>query len=281
MADAPTVRAVDVTKSFRRRHRSGTNVLAVDGVSLAIPSRSTFGLIGESGSGKSTFARCLLRLVDVDSGLVELEGIDVTQLRGRALRGVRARMQLVFQDPYSALDPRMTIEESIAEPVRELKGLRGQGLDDRVRQCLDDVGLGTHLRRRYPSELSGGQCQRVGIARALTVEPALLVLDEPTSALDVSVQAQILNLLNELQSAHNLTYLLITHDLDVVRYMADIVGVMYRGSLVEAAPVDTLFADARHPYSRALLSLGVTTDPVLSPTTGTDPASNAGSQEVS
>src|SRR5665213_807699 len=240
MVDLPTVRAIDVTKSFGRRRRSGTSVLAVNGVSLAIPSRSTFGLIGESGSGKSTFARCLLRLVDVDSGSVELEGIDVTQLRGRALRTVRSRMQLVFQDPYSALDPRMTIEDSIAEPARELKGLRGRSLEDRVRRCLDDVGLGTHLLRRYPSELSGGQCQRVGIARALTVEPALLVLDEPTSALDVSVQAQILNLLNELQSAHNLTYLLITHDLDVVRYMADIVGVMYRGSLVEAAPVDTL-----------------------------------------
>ncbi len=280
MADAPTVRAIDVTKSFGRRRRSGANVLAVNGVSLEIPSRSTFGLIGESGSGKSTFARCLLRLVDVDSGSVELEGIDITQLRGRPLRSVRSRMQLVFQDPYSALDPRMTIEESIAEPARELNGLRGQGLDDRVRRCLDDVGLGAHLRRRYPSELSGGQCQRVGIARALTVEPALLVLDEPTSALDVSVQAQILNLLNELQRAHNLTYLLITHDLDVVRYMADIVGVMYRGSLVEAAPVDTLFADARHPYSRALLSLGVTTDSVPPPMTGTDPPTNVGSHGV-
>ncbi len=258
MVERPTVRAIAVTKSFGRRRRSALSVLAVNGVSLAIPSRSTFGLIGESGSGKSTFARCLLRLVDVDSGSVELEGIDVTRLRGRALRSVRSRMQLVFQDPYSALDPRMTIEDSIAEPARELKGLRGRSLEDRVRRCLDDVGLGTHLLRRYPSELSGGQCQRVGIARALTVEPALLVLDEPTSALDVSVQAQILNLLNELQREHGLTYLLITHDLDVVRYMADIVGVMYRGSLVETAPVNTLFADAHHPYSRALLSLGVT-----------------------
>ena len=265
MAERPTVQAIDVTKSFCRRHRSGPSVLAVNRVSLAIPSRSTFGLIGESGSGKSTFARCLLRLLDVDSGSVELDGIDVTALHGRALRSVRSRMQLVFQDPYSALDPRMTIADSIAEPARELMGLRGRGLEERVRHCLDDVGLGTHLLRRYPSELSGGQCQRVGIARALTVEPALLVLDEPTSALDVSVQAQILNLLNELQREHDLTYLLITHDLDVVRYMADIVGVMYRGSLVETAPVSTLFADAQHPYSRALLSLGATTDPVLPP----------------
>jgi len=242
-----------VTKVFRRRHRAHTDVVAVSNVSLAIASRTTFGLIGESGSGKSTFARCLLRLFDVDAGSIELEGTDITKLRGPALRRMRLRMQLVFQDPYSALDPRMTIGDSIAEPVRELLRVRGRALDERVRRCLDDVGLSTHLLRRLPNELSGGQCQRVGIARALSVEPALLVLDEPTSALDVSVQAQILNLLNELQEEHHLTYLLITHDLDVVRYMADVVGVMYRGELLESAPADELFIGAAHPYSRALI----------------------------
>lgn len=243
-----------VTKSFKRPRGGNGVVLAVDDVSLSIPAGVTYGLIGESGSGKSTLARCLLRLYPVDTGTISLDGADITRASGRRLRRARRRMQLVFQDPYLALDPRLTIEGSVAEPARELAGLRGPALHGAVREALDAVELSPALLRRYPSELSGGQCQRVGIARALAARPSLLVLDEPTSALDVSVQAQILNLLNRLQRELRLTYVLITHDLDVVRYMADTIGVMYRGRLIETGRPGDVFSHPEDPYTRTLVA---------------------------
>lgn len=248
--DRHVVELRGVTKRFSRRRVA---VTAVDDVNLTIPPNITFGLIGESGSGKSTLARCLLRLHDVDAGSIFLEGDDITHLRRARLRRVRQRMQLVFQDPYAALNPRMTIEDSVAEPLTELMGIRGSALHVKVRRAIDEVGLAAHHLARYPHELSGGQCQRVGIARALAAEPALVVLDEPTSALDVSVQAQILNLLNTLQRERRLTYLLITHDLDVVRYMANVIGVMYRGRLIETNTAEAIFTEPRQAYTQTLV----------------------------
>lgn len=253
-AHVPALRVTGLRKEFRRGY-GRPPLVAVDHADVEVRPGTTFGLIGESGSGKSTLARCVVRLYRPDAGSIEVDGTDITGLRGRALRLARRRLQLVFQDPYAALDPRMTVAESVAEPLRELEGLRGAELRSRVDELLDDVALGRALGARRPAQLSGGQCQRAGIARALAVRPGLLVLDEPTSALDVSVQAQVLNLLNRLQVEHRLTYLLITHDLDVVRHMADHVAVMHRGRIVESGPTDALFTAARDPYARTLLGL--------------------------
>jgi oligopeptide/dipeptide ABC transporter ATP-binding protein len=226
----------------------------VDGVSLSIASGEAYGLVGESGSGKTTFARCLLRLTDATDGRIEVAGRDVTTARGADLRELRREMQVVFQDPVGSLDPRVQVRDVVAEPLRTHLRLGSKEVDTRVTALLDEVGLArVHMTRRA-HELSGGQCQRVAIARALALRPKLLVLDEPTSALDVSVQAQILNLLAQLRREHGLTYLLISHDLGVVRYLCDRIGVMYVGRIVEEGPAARTLEQPTHPYTRALLS---------------------------
>jgi oligopeptide transport system ATP-binding protein len=233
-------------------HRVGAPPLrAVDDVSFTIAAGETLGLVGESGSGKTTVARLVLRLTSADTGTVRFAGEPLLELRGRALRRLRRRLQIVFQDPYSSLDPRMSVRSIVAEPLRIA---RAGDARSRVDEVLDLVGLGSEHAVRYPHELSGGQRQRVAIARALTLEPELLVLDEPVSALDSSIQAQVLNLLSDLQARLGLTYLFIGHDLAVVRHMADRIAVMDGGRLVETAPTEQLFAAPRHPTTQALLA---------------------------
>ena len=255
-AGAPLLAVEELVQRFPAR---GGHRVAVDGVSFTVTAGETLAIVGESGSGKSTVARIVLRLLDPTGGRVVLDGDDITKVRGRALRRVRPRMQIVFQDPYSSLDPRMTVQATVAEPLR-VAGRRGE-VSTRVREVLDLVGLGPELCDRYPHELSGGQRQRVGIARALVLSPELLVLDEPVSALDSSVQAQILNLLVALQKRLGLTYLFISHDLAVVRHVADRVAVMHLGRIVETAPTEALFVAPAHPYTQALLSASPEPDP--------------------
>jgi peptide/nickel transport system ATP-binding protein len=240
------------------------HVRAVDGVDLAIERGSTYGLVGESGCGKSTLGRAILRLVEPTAGEVLFDGTDVASLNGEPLRRMRRRMQMVFQDPLGSLDPRQSVESLLSEPLRA-HGLGGgtQGIAEKIRGLLDAVGLPSAALRRYPHEFSGGQRQRIGIARAIALEPDLLIADEPVSALDVSVQAQVLNLLEELQEQLGLTYLVIAHDLAVVRHISDVVGVMYLGSLVEQAPADDLYEEPLHPYTRALMSAVPVPDPVV------------------
>jgi peptide/nickel transport system ATP-binding protein/oligopeptide transport system ATP-binding protein len=236
-------------------------VRAVDGVSFTIPAGTTLGLVGESGSGKTTVARTLLRLTEPSSGSFQLDGIDVFSLAAGPLRRLRRRIQIVFQDPYSSLNPRMTVRQTLREPLAIHDLAPKPQRDARVRALLDEVGLDPELADRYPHELSGGQRQRVGIARALSVEPAFLVCDEPVSALDVSVQAQVLNLLADLQQKRRLTYLFIAHDLAVVKHIADQVAVMYLGRIVERAPAARVYEQPRHPYTRSLLSAVPVPDP--------------------
>ncbi len=237
------------------------NVRAVDGVSFQIFRGETLALVGESGCGKSTTARLVLRLIEPTAGSVRFEDADITALRGDAMRRLRRRMQIVFQDPFASLNPRMTVAEILEEP------LIVHGIGDRVarrarvEQLLGLVGLAPYHAVRYPHEFSGGQRQRIGIARALAVEPALVVCDEPVSALDVSIQAQVVNLLKDLQARLGLSYLFIAHDLAVVKHVADRVAVMYLGRIVEIGPKDAVFANPRHPYTRVLLSAIPRPDP--------------------
>jgi peptide/nickel transport system ATP-binding protein len=244
--------------------RTVGHVYAVDGVSLTIGRGETYGLVGESGCGKSTLGRTVLRLERPTAGQVFFDGQDIAPLQGEQLRRMRRRFQMVFQDPMSSLDPRQSVESLLTE------GLKAHGLSQgakadgaRLRGLVDSVGLPAAALRRYPHEFSGGQRQRIGIARALCVEPDLIVADEPVSALDVSVQAQVLNLLGRLQAELGLTYLVIAHDLAVVRHVSDRVGVMYLGGLVEEAPSQVLYDDPQHPYTRALLSAVPVPDPEI------------------
>ena len=236
-------------------------VRAVDDVSFAIAPGQTLGLVGESGCGKSTVGRAILRLIEPDAGRVTIDGQDVVALGARPLRVLRRRMQIVFQDPYGSLNPRMTVHQMLAEPLAIHRIARGADAERRIGALLEEVGLDPSFARSYAHELSGGQRQRVGIARALSVEPHFLVLDEPVSALDVSVQAQVLNLLADLQQRRRLTYLFIAHDLAVVKHVADHVAVMYLGKIVERAPAAALYAAPRHPYTASLLSAVPVPDP--------------------
>jgi oligopeptide transport system ATP-binding protein len=262
----PTLEVADLKKHFPVGGLvSGGKglVYAVDGVSFSIAPGEMLGLVGESGSGKSTVANCVMRLLDPTAGTIKLKGRDITRLSRRRLRPLRREMHMVFQDPYSSLNPRLTTGQIVGEPLR-LHGLaRGADLDRRVADLFDAVGLRPELRYRYPHELSGGQRQRVGLARALSVTPSLLVADEPVSALDVSVQAAILNLLGDLQQDMGFSCLFITHDLATVEFLCDRIAVMYLGKIVEFAPRRELFAHPKHPYTQALLSAAVTPDPEI------------------
>jgi len=248
-------------RAFLGLGRPQAVVRAVDGVSFAIASGQTLGLVGESGCGKSTVGRAILRLIEPDAGRVTLDGQDVLALGPRELRALRRRMQIVFQDPYGSLNPRMTVRQTLAEPLAIHRIATRAQAERRILALLEEVGLDPGFAHSYAHELSGGQRQRVGIARALSVEPQFLVLDEPVSALDVSVQAQVLNLLADLQQRRRLTYLFIAHDLAVVKHVADHVAVMYLGKIVEQAPAATLYAAPRHPYTTSLLSAVPVPDP--------------------
>ncbi len=241
--------------------RTVGHVYAVDGVDLEIKRGTTLGLVGESGCGKSTLGRAILRLAPVTEGSVWIDGTDVASLAGEKLRRYRQRMQMVFQDPFASLNPRQSVETILTEPLRA----HGIAYDPRtkVRELLEKVGLPASAAQKYPHEFSGGQRQRIGIARAIAMEPAFVIADEPVSALDVSIQAQVLNLLEELQQDLGLTYLVIAHDLAVVRHVSDEVAVMYLGGIVEQAPSDDLYSEPLHPYTKALMSAVPVPDPLV------------------
>ncbi len=243
--------------------RKIADVKAVDGVSFSIRRGETLGLVGESGSGKTTVGKCLLQLIRPTAGEVHFEGFDLCQLGGEHLRRLRPHMQPIYQDPYGSLNPRMTVDGIVGEPLVVHGLARGRQVQERVAEILRLVGLEPEMGRRYPHMFSGGQRQRIGIARALATEPSFLVCDEPVSALDVSIQAQIINLLAELQERLGLTLLFIAHDLSVVRHISDRIAVMYLGRIMELASGNDLYNEPQHPYTRALLSAVPIPDPVL------------------
>jgi len=233
------------------------------GVSFFIRSGETLGLVGESGCGKSTTGRAILQLYRPTEGDVYFEDENLCQLKGEKLRRMRRKMQMIFQDPYASLNPRMTVGNIVGEPLEVHNILKGKALKERVQELLRVVGLNPYFINRYPHEFSGGQRQRIGVARSLAVNPSFIICDEPISALDVSIQAQIINLLEELQAQFGLTYLFIAHDLSVVRHISDRVAVMYLGKIVELTDRDTLYNDPKHPYTQALLSAVPIPDPFI------------------
>jgi len=268
MSAQPIIRAESLRKSFRGPSlgigRGHAELRAVDGVTLEVMPGETLGLVGESGCGKSTLGRLLLRLQEPTSGRIYFEGQDITGLSQSALRPFRSRMQVVFQDPYSSLNPRMTVQAALSEALR-VHGIVGSKSEEqqRIATLLERVGLRPEHMRRYPHEFSGGQRQRIGIARALAVSPRFIVADEPVSALDVSIQAQIVNLLSDLQDELGLSYLFIAHDLHVVEHVSRRVAVMYLGRVVELATSDQIYNQPRHPYTKALLSAAPEPDPTV------------------
>jgi oligopeptide/dipeptide ABC transporter ATP-binding protein len=266
-AQQPLIRLEGLTKHFPIHkgffNRKVGDVQAVTEVDLTIFQGETLGVVGESGCGKSTLGRCILQLLRPTAGHVYLDNQDLTTLPNRALRPLRRDMQMIFQNPYSSLDPRMTVGETIAEPLQVHHLYKGPALERRVHELLDMVGLPRDAYRRYPHEFSGGQRQRVGIARAISLNPRFIVADEAVSALDVSIQAQILNLLGDLKQAFNLTYLFIAHNLSVVEYISDRVAVMYLGKVAEVAPASELYRNPLHPYTKALLSAIPVPDPTV------------------
>ena len=238
-------------------------VRAVDGVCLDVYQGETLGLVGESGCGKSTFGRALLRLIEPTGGEVLFRGSDLAKLSYRQLRRERQHLQMIFQDPYASLNPRMTVREIVSEPIDTFRLLKGAARDERVRELMETVGLSPRFSRRYPHEFSGGQQQRIGIARALAANPDFIVADEPISALDVSIQAQIMNLMERLQRERDLTYLFISHDLRAIRHTSDRVAVMYLGKLVEVAEAKAIYNEPLMPYTKALISAVPIPDPKI------------------
>jgi oligopeptide transport system ATP-binding protein len=261
----PLLRVEDAVKYFPAGGGIfGRSVVhAVDGVSLSIEPGETLGLVGESGCGKSTLGRVIVQLLPVTSGHVFFNDIDLTKVRGEKLRRTRQRIQMIFQDPYASLNPRMTVGDIIKEPLTNFGVSRGRQAEQRIQEMMRVVGLNPDYVNRYPHEFSGGQRQRIGIARALVLNPSFIVADEPVSALDVSIQAQIVNLLEDLQEKFNLTYLFIAHDLSVVRHISDRIAVMYLGKIVEIGPSDAIRDKPLHPYTKVLQSSVPVPDPDL------------------
>ena len=267
---APLLSVRDLTKHFPIKQglfgRPAGAVRAVDGVSFDVMPGETLGLVGESGCGKSTTGRMILRLIEPTAGSIEFDGIELTKLDSGSMRALRRKIQVIFQDPFSSLNPRMTVGAIIREGLTIHKIAEGEAADARVRQLLDEVGLRSEYMSRYPHEFSGGQRERIGIARALAVEPKFIVCDEPVSALDVSVQAQVINLMQDLQRDRGLAYLFIAHDLSVVEHIANRVAVMYLGKIVELATAPDLYREPLMPYTQALLSAVPVPDPAAKKT---------------
>jgi oligopeptide/dipeptide ABC transporter ATP-binding protein len=268
MSNGIALQAIDLVKHFSTGSSGvlgrATNIVqAVDGVSFTLPTGQTLGIVGESGCGKSTLARLVTRLIDPSSGSVTLDGVDITNMSGKALREMRRKLQMIFQDPYSSLNPRHSIGQIIGDPMR-IQGIVSKTNEKtEVQELMQRVGLNPEHYNRYPHEFSGGQRQRIGIARALSLRPSVIVADEPVSALDVSIQAQILNLLENLQKDLGLSYVFIAHDLSVVRHIADQVAVMYLGKIVEVGDAATLYSSPAHPYTKALMSAVPVANPSL------------------
>ncbi len=250
--NTPLIQTQGLKKYFKTRRGM---LHAVDDVNITINQGQTFGVVGESGCGKSTLGRTIIRLIEATDGQVLYQGEDIMQMGRQEMKTTRMKLQMIFQDPFTSLNPRLSIGEIIAEPMKVTKIVRGKAaLQERTKELMDMCGLPQRYYNAYPHELDGGRRQRVGLARALAVDPSFIVCDEPVSALDVSIQAQILNLMMDLQEQHGLTYMFITHDLCVVKHISDIIAVMYLGQVVEYAPRDELFANRLHPYTKALLS---------------------------
>ncbi len=265
MSATSLIETCGLTKLFTSRrgllNRQQRQVRALDGVDLTIYRQETLGVVGESGCGKTTLGRAIMRLIRPTSGQILFEGQDIAPLNHHEFRRYRRDMQMVFQNPYSSFDPRFSMLNSMAEPLRTHTELRGEALVKRARELLEQTGMPGEILYRYPHEFSGGQLQRIAVARALALNPKFIVLDEPTSALDVSVQAQIINLLQKLQRELKLTYLFITHDLSVVQHISDRIAVMYLGKVVELSTSEAIFSNAQHPYTRALLASAPSLDP--------------------